>query len=326
MQPDRATVSIVVPAYQAEATIGPCVHALAAQIQPCDEIIVVDDGSSDRTAAQASAAGARVIRLETNRGPAAARNAGVHRAHGDLVVFTDADCEAAPDFVAKLVAPMVDERICGAKGAYLTRQRSIVATFVQCEYEQRYRHAAAHEWLDFVDTSACCFRRKEILQAGGFDTELRVCEDQELSFRLSKAGVRIVFTPEARTYHHHCERPVDYVRKKFRIARWKVQVLRRHPDKALHDSHTPQTLKLQIGLAYALALVAAGSPRWSWRPAATVLCLYLAVAAPFLMRIAARGQWVWTLAPALLLVRDLALGAGLLTGVGDVVRNKPCGS
>jgi cellulose synthase/poly-beta-1,6-N-acetylglucosamine synthase-like glycosyltransferase len=180
--------------------------------------------------------------------------------------------------------------------------------------------------LDFVDTSACCFRRTEILRAGGFNADLRVCEDQELSFRLAKAGVRIVFAPEARTYHQHCDRLVDYVRKKFRIAHWKVRVLRRHPDKALRDSHTPQTLKVQVGLAYMLALVVAGSPRWRWGPAAIVLCLYLAVSAPFLMSIAGRDKTVCIAAPALLLARDLALGAGLTLGAIDVARGGACAS
>jgi glycosyltransferase involved in cell wall biosynthesis len=310
-------VSIVIPAYQAEKTISKCVRALALQALPreCYEIIVVDDASSDHTAAEAQSAGADVVRLAQNLGPAGARNIGLQRARGELVVFTDADCEAAPDFLANLLRRLDDPRVGGAKGVYLSRQPRLVSRFVQHEYEERYRHTAQWPALDFVDTYACCFRRTDLLRVGGFNSRLRVCEDQELSFRLSQAGVHVLFAPDARTYHSHCEDLTAYLRKKFRIARWKVRVLRQHPDKCLADSHTPQTLKLEIVLAYVLAwLVAAGR----WRFAAMTLCAHLALTAPFVMRAVQRDRAMGTVAPGLLLSRDLALGAGIVIGVIDV--------
>jgi glycosyltransferase involved in cell wall biosynthesis len=232
------TISVIVPAFDAAATIERCIQALLRQSMPTEayEIIVVDDGSADDTATRAIQAGARVVRLASNVGPGGARNTGVAVARGETIVFTDADCEPTPEFLTELTTPLRDPQVGGAKGVYLSKQRSLVARFVQLEYEHRDQHAARQPWLDVVATYACCYRRRDLMRIGGFDPRLRVCEDQELSFRLAASGVRTALVPGARTYHTHCDGLWRYVRKKFRIARWKAHVVRRHPRMALRDS------------------------------------------------------------------------------------------
>jgi cellulose synthase/poly-beta-1,6-N-acetylglucosamine synthase-like glycosyltransferase len=318
----KPRISVVVPAFQAAATIEQCVLALLAQTLPREEyeVIVVDDGSSDDTATRAEKSGARVLRLARNMGPAASRNAGVAIARGELVVFTDADCEPTRQFLAALTDHLRDPDIGGAKGVYLSKQRALVARFVQYEYESRYRHTARQSTLDFVDTYACCFRRADLDQVGGFDSRLRMCEDQELSFRLAEAGVRIRFAPDARTYHLHCANLWAYMRKKFHIARSKIKVLRRHPGKALHDSHTPQTLKIEVATAYAICLALTfphvrDRRRFTWLPLRAALCTYMALLAPSVVRNAWHDPMLALAAPAISFGRDLALGAGLCVGL-----------
>jgi cellulose synthase/poly-beta-1,6-N-acetylglucosamine synthase-like glycosyltransferase len=322
---DGPSISIIIPALDASRTIGRCLAALDRQSLPreCFEVIVVDDGSTDDTAELARRRGAIVMRLARNVGPAAARNAGLAAARGDLIVFTDADCEPADNFVAALTAELHDAGVGGAKGAYTTRQRSLVARFVQHEYESRYRRASEQTWIDFVDTYAACFRRADLERVGGFDPRFRVCEDQELSFRLAEAGLRIRFVPAARTAHLHTDRLGPYLRKKFRIAWWKVAVLRRHPGKAVRDSHTPQALKLEIPLAYASLVALLTTPvlarvglrrRW-WAAAAAPALAHLCLSAAFSVRVFRADPAVAVVAPVVLFLRDLALGAGLVLGI-----------
>jgi cellulose synthase/poly-beta-1,6-N-acetylglucosamine synthase-like glycosyltransferase len=329
-------VSVVVPAMNAEATIGPCLAALTHQTMPKTryEVIVVDDASTDRTASIAEGAGARVVRLERRMGPGGARNAGIEAARGDLIVFTDADCEPCHTFLEALVTPLLTDSSLGAtKGSYLTRQSSHVAQFVQLEYEERYRRMRRHGWIDFVDTYAACFRRADLVQAGGFDTRLRQCQDQELSFRLAAGGIRIRFVEEARTFHLHADRLSGYVRKKFRIAWWKVAVLRQHPDKVITDSHTPQGLKLEIAAAYmavsatagAVLLLAAGGLSGSGAVSAmfntavttagVAAVLFMCLVAPLTGRALRRSVAVGLKTPPMLFMRALALGAGLIAGL-----------
>lgn len=323
-------VSVIIPALNAGRVIDRCLSALAHQTldRARYELLVVDDGSSDDTASRAEALGARVVRLDQTQGPGGARNAGIDAALGELIVFTDADCEPAAGFLEALVAPLGDPRIGGTKGVYLSRQQEPVARFVQLEYEDRYRHTAMTRWIDFVDTYAACFWKRDLVRVGGFDPMFRQCGDQELSFRLAEAGVKIRFVPEARTFHLHSSRLSAYLRKKFGIGWWKVAVLRRHPGKALRDSHTPQTMKLELAAAAALAggIVA-------WGPMSLVglgglvgielaasLGGFLLLTAPFTARAIWKDWRVGLMAPGLLFLRDLALAAGLITGLGQAPR------
>ena len=327
-------ISVVVPAFNAARTISRCLAALERQTLGRDryELLVVDDASTDGTGDIARACGARVVSLDRTSGPGGARNAGIHAARGRIMVFTDADCEPCPDFLELLVRPLLHEPGVGAtKGTYLTRQASLVARFVQVEYEERYRRMRRQEWIDFVDTYAACFRREDLLRVGGFDTRLRQCQDQELSFRLAADGVRIRFVEQARTYHLHADRLGSYLRKKYRIAWWKVAVLRRHPQKLISDSHTPQGLKLEMaaaamtaGVAAAalpasIVLGAAGGPAglagWIMLTPLPPALIFLLLASPFTVRALRRDPAVGAVAPGFLFLRGLVLAAGLIVGI-----------
>ena len=99
-------VSVVIPAFNAQATIAEAVRAIATQPVPHGvfECLVIDDGSYDRTAEAAEFAGAVVVRLEKNCGRAAARNAGIKRARGEWIAFTDADCVPSRRWLPALLA------------------------------------------------------------------------------------------------------------------------------------------------------------------------------------------------------------------------------
>lgn len=312
-------ISIIVPAYNAEDTLADCLSALKAQTLPGEqyEIIVVDDGSSDGGADVARQYDVQLIR-QPNAGPAAARNRGAQAARGDLLLFTDADCAPAPDWAARMVEPFHDPKVVGCKGVYRTRQTGLVARFVQLEYESKYARMAHQEYIDFVDTYSAAYRRGVFLANGGFDDRFPTAsvEDQEFSFRLARKGYRLVFAPRAAVYHRHDATPGEYWRRKFNIGYWKTLLLRWHPERAVRDSHTPQVLKVQIGLLELLIallpLALFCSPaRWA---ALTAAALFVLTMAPFLRRTAARDPAVMAVAPFLLSLRALALGTGLLAG------------
>lgn len=315
-------VSVVIPACNAAATLPACLGALRNQVGslPDYEVIVVDDGSTDDTAAIAEAAGARVERM-AHGGAASARNRGVAVARGSLLLFTDADCEPMPDWMARLVAPFADASVAGARGVYRTRQRSLVARFVQLEYEDKYRLLKPLQDIDFVDTYSAAYRREAFVQGGGFDPSVRFLEDQDLSFRLANRGYRLVFVPDAIVYHRHADSLRAYVLKKFRIGFWKARIVRTHPNKLARDTHTPLSQRIQLALFYLTILlclpVAAGalSPGW---PAGAALAL-TATTLPFAWR-AARKDWAVALvSPLLLWARATALGMGFAFGLARVL-------
>ncbi|MCB0044843.1 MAG: sugar transferase [Caldilineaceae bacterium] len=329
---DSPACSVIVPVYNGGAIITRCLDALAGQnLEPEQyEIIVVDDGSDDDTAAvvegwvQAHPRYlCRLIRQE-NAGPAAARNHGAQVARSDLLLFTDGDCAPLPDWIQAMTAAFADPDVIGVKGTYVTEQSKSVPRFVQAEYEDRYDRMRSLPHIDFIDTYSAGYRRDIFLENGGFDPIFTTAsvEDQEFSFRLAQKGYALSFAPAARVFHLHDEDVGEYMRRKYFIGYWKALLTRWHPERMVQDSHTPQVLKLQIVLAAALAGFIALAPfgfvwpwlRFSWLGAAGTLIFFLATGLPFLTKLAQRSWQLALIGPGMLLVRAYALGAGYFVG------------
>ncbi len=288
------------------------------------EVIVVDDGSTDGSAEIASLQGVTVIR-QGHAGAAAARNRGVQRAQGNILLFTDADCEPRFDWIERMLEPFVDDDVAGAKGVYRTRQNSLVARFTQAEYEEKYDYLARADQIDFVDTHAAAYRRELFLESGGFDPDYLLDEDQEFSYRLAQAGHRLVFAPKAVVYHQHATTVWAYARRKVGLGRWKIRVHIRHPARAIRDSYTPWTQKAQLVLL-PVTLGAAVAAVWGmlpWSVAVFAAFLGLASSLPLMVKAGHQGWQVGLVAPALILVRTLSLGLGLAWGVASMFRLRP---
>ena len=111
-------VSVIVPAFNAEATLGACLDSLHRQTLHPFEIIVVDDASTDTTSWTAAAKGAQTLRMLGNGGPGLARNAGAAVATGDILAFIDSDCVARPDWLEHMVGTLTREQLGAVTGGY----------------------------------------------------------------------------------------------------------------------------------------------------------------------------------------------------------------
>lgn len=317
----RPTVTVVVPAYQAAEVIGRCVEALNEQTVPRDryEVIVVDDGSTDGTGAVAEEAGADQVLAITHQGPSGARNAGLAAAKGDIVLFTDADCEPSPGWVEKMTAPFADPEVMGAKGVYRTRQRGLVARLVQLEFEYRYQRMAQLPRIDFIDGYSAAYRREVLVRYGGFDPAYPIpsAEDVDLSFRLAQAGCRLVFVPDAWVWHRHPASLRGYLRRKGLYGLWRALLYLRYPEKAAGDTHTDPALKAQFALVALAGLSGLGGVVWGPLAgvSAVALLAFLATTLPF-VRWAWRGDravaLVW---PVVTFLRVVVQGIGLAAGL-----------
>lgn len=313
--------SVVIPAYQAADTIDNCVRALHTQTVSREryEIIVVDDASTDETTSVAKEAGADRVLSCPHGGPAAARNAGIKAAKGELVLFTDADCEPSPGWVEQMTTPFADGRVMGAKGAYWTRQKEIVARLTQLEFEIRYERMARLTHTDFVDGYAAAYRRELLAESGGFDPTYPIpsAEDVDLSFRLARQGHRLVFVPTARVWHRHPVSLRVYLARKGLYGFWRALLYLRYPEKQGGDAHTDPSLKRQFLLVACAGLLGLGG----------LLCWPLAVGAagslvvfwlttiPFVRWAWSRDRTVALVWPLVMLLRVLVQGTGLAAGL-----------
>jgi cellulose synthase/poly-beta-1,6-N-acetylglucosamine synthase-like glycosyltransferase len=290
------------------------------------EILVVNDGSTDNTADVVTRySGIRLI-SQSNAGPAAARNRGASESRGTIILFTDDDCIPMPNWLGAMTEPFDDPEVVGAKGVYRTRQKSLVARFVQIEYEDRYRMMAELDSIDFIDTYSAAFRRDRFLKMTGYDTSFPVAcaEDVELSYRMSARGWKMKFVPTAIVYHVHPETLWLYLKKKYKFAFWRVLAVRKNPSKAVKDSHTPQLMKLQ--LLFAPVFLVAAAFDLVVRPAVLasvlVFAAFLLSTLPFVLRAIRKDFVVGLLSPALLAARTCTQVLGVTAGL-IYARRKP---
>ena len=177
-------VSVVMPAFDEERFIGEALRSVLAQTYRPVEVIVVDDGSSDRTAAIAAEHGVRVLGLP-GRGPAAARNAGLRAAHGDYWVIFDADDVMPPEGLAGQVAELEHhpelDIVFGMTEAFVNPGEPRPPHFMP-EWE-----AGPYSW----HAGTLIARRAVLDTVGLFDETLRLGEDIDWLARAKEAGVRI---------------------------------------------------------------------------------------------------------------------------------------
>jgi GT2 family glycosyltransferase len=313
------SVSIIIPTFNGASRIGNCLDAIAQQTAGRDaEILVVDDGSTDNTVDVVARYPEVRLLQQSNAGPATARNRGAQAARGTTILFTDDDCVPMPEWLAAMIAPFEDPGVIGVKGVYRTRQKSLVARFVQVEYEDKYRRMASLPRIDFIDTYSAGFRRDRFLEMNGYDTSFPVAcaEDVELSYRMSARGWTMKFVPSAIVYHTHPDTLGKYLRKKYKFAFWRVVAVRKNPNKAVKDSHTPQLMKLQ--LLFAPLLLAAIVADLLVRPKVSVSLLlcsaFLVSTIPFSWRAFSKDPIVGLLSPPLLVARACAQFLGVASG------------
>jgi glycosyltransferase involved in cell wall biosynthesis len=203
------------------------------------EVVVADDGSTDGTGALAAEAGARVIRLE-GRGPAAARNAGAGESHGEVVLFTDADCAPAPDWAARLGAAVLEEGVGAAGGGYTPAPGAgLLARLIDVEIAVRHDRMGAGA-VRALGSYSLALRREVFDRVGGFDESYRRAsgEDTALSYRLLEAGLELRFVPEALVEHRHPSRLWSYLRTQLRHGFWRVRLYRDHPAMVRGDDYS----------------------------------------------------------------------------------------
>ena len=204
MAATHSAVTVVIAARNAAPTIAPCLDAVCAQLEPGERAIVVDDASTDDTVEIASRFNVEVIRLETQRGPAGARNEGVRRASTPLIVFLDADTVAAPDALLVARRVMRDGSLVAAVGSYDDDPgaATLVSRFKNLAHHHFHQRAAGPVSTFF---SGCGVIRRDWFDAmGGFDETWfphPSIEDIELGARLCAAGASIRIVPDLQAKH-----------------------------------------------------------------------------------------------------------------------------
>jgi glycosyltransferase involved in cell wall biosynthesis len=199
------TFSVVIPVWNGSAQLEHCLQALGASTRKPDEIIVVDDGSSDNSAAIARAHGGKVVCVAGGPlGPATARNRGVSASYGDIIVFIDCDVAVHPETLGLMEQQFLAHP--GASALFGSYDDRPTDTGLISGYRNLMHHHVHQQSQREATTfwSGCgAIRREAFEAANGFDETYpwASIEDIELGLRLHRAGHRLLLCPEIQATH-----------------------------------------------------------------------------------------------------------------------------
>lgn len=316
-------VSVIIPVRNGEATIARCLEAVFASNYEHFEVIVVDDGSDDRSARIIQDFPCALVRLSRHSGVSRARNIGARHSHGDMLFFTDADCLLNEDTLARAVATL------GTAG----REVLLGGTYTEQPADDRFfsafqsvfiNHAESRDCdkPDYIATHAMMLYADTFEKSGGFSEDfMPILEDVDFSHRLRRTGHRLMLDPKVQVRHLFdfsllCSVSNGYRKSKY----WTIYSI--HNKDLLADSGTASlALKFNaaalFGSILALLLVLVTGNAWYAAIIAVLMTLNVTLSLDLLRRFyRTRGPGFALAAAAYyLLVYPLVVVAGGIAGV-----------
>lgn len=218
----KPKVSVVVCCYNAEKYLPKCLNALKAQTYPNFEIIVVDDGSTDKTSEVAEKYGVRLIRIK-HSGLPAARNVGVRSANGDVIAFTDADCVVESRWLEKLINKLTSGDYAGVIGGIVKvlNSESFVARCLGIRTEAKPLKCYAGGYN-------VAYWKKIIKKMNGFDNSFSRGGDYEFYLRVSKIH-KIAWAKDATVFFRYPATVRELVSKSVADGAGFRKILNKHP-------------------------------------------------------------------------------------------------
>jgi mycofactocin glycosyltransferase len=286
---DLPLISVVIPVKDRAEELGRCLASIASVDYPQEklQVIVVDDGSSDGSAAVAREAGACVVPSGgSGRGPAAARNVGARSARGEIIAFIDSDCTASTGWLAELIPLFADSKTAAVGGlvdgmcteSAVDRYEAVMSSL---SLGSRERSGNSGNDTFYLPSCNLLVRRETFAAAGGFDDAMHVGEDVDLTWRLRDRGWTISYLPKGRVFHEHRSSLRSFMSRRFDYgtSEGTLQIL--HPQR-----HKKMVIPPMLAVVLALSLLTPLTGGWSLVAGGVLLA---ADAAAARVRIARRG-------------------------------------
>jgi len=238
MGDDRPRVSVVICSYNGERTIADALAGVRVLNYPDFELIVVDDGSTDRTAAIARSYGARVIST-ANQGLSSARNTGMREATGDIIAYTDDDARPDPDWLLYAVAVLNKGGYAAVGGPNVPPPGSgLVSDCVAAAPGGPAHVLLSDRDAEHIPGCNSIFRRDALMSVGGFDPRFRVAgDDVDACWRVQEAGGSIGFAPTALVWHHPRPTIGQYLRQQKGYGKAEAMLERKWPERYNATGH-----------------------------------------------------------------------------------------
>lgn len=315
-------VAVVTGVYNEEKTISALIEAVLGQSRPPDEMVIVDDGSCDRTAEliksyMAESGMIRYIRQD-NAGPAKARNRGWRNADAEICIFTDGDCVPETNWIKELLAPFDDRGVGAAAGTYRTlNSRSVLARLIGLEIEYKYRNVRGT--VDAHGTYNLAVRRSVLEEVGGLDESYPEPsgEDFDMTYKISRKH-RIVYVPGAVVGHYHPESFRKYMKNQVRRGFDRIKLYNENPEKSAGDAYTARVVKYQVwaaGLLLPSLLLALPVFKYSFLIPLSLAAFLIVILIPFLSYLIRKDLPAAVVSVPVVLARNYAWFWGMIKGM-----------
>lgn len=204
MAQNPISISVIIPVHNGAQTLEACLKAFRDQSYPADrfEVIVVDNRSNDQTVEIAQRYPVRIEPEREIQSSYAARNTGARCARGEILAFTDADCQPDPDWLARLSVAFIDDSVAAVAGQVISFMgESLVEKFTAAADPLRMQTLGG---LLSLITANVAYRRDVFDHLGGFNHRMTTGADVDLGWKVQKLdGRRVVYEEKAIIYHHH---------------------------------------------------------------------------------------------------------------------------
>lgn len=187
-------VSIVVPAYNEEKYIGKTLESLDKLDRRADEVIVIDGGSTDKTAVVARKLGAKVVTVP-HRGIGFARQKGLEAATGDIIAFTDADSTVPHDWTTKIIETLSRPGVAAVYSEFWVPDGWWLYRFFINVLQPLYIPIFHFLGSSLAPGQNTAFWRAKAIEAGGYPVDFKIAEDLEMAHRLKRVG-KVVYRPD----------------------------------------------------------------------------------------------------------------------------------
>ncbi len=252
-------ISIIVPAYNSEATLEVCLRNILASDYADFEVIVVDDHSSDNTCAIARSMPCKLIERPVNGGAAAARNTGAAAAQGEILFFVDADVAIQRGAVRRVGTTLAEHpQLTAMFGSY--EEQTLGQDFFS-QYKNLIHHFTHQTSSPEAKTFASGFgavRRQAFEALGGFDPARRYMEDVDLGYRMHQMGYRVMLDRDLQGMHRKRYTLISMVRSDFvaRAIPWTRLMLEKRIFQNDLNTKVSNVLSIPVSLSILLAPLA----------------------------------------------------------------------
>ena len=208
------TISAIVPAYNSEKTIAKTIQSLLAQDRKVNEIIIVDDGSEDKTSEKAEKYPIKLIKKKRG-GEASALNAGIKQAKGDFIAIVEADVILPGNWLSSLIKDLKGNVVGAGAVLAVANPENLIAKLSGLELEMRYQKIKS-KFVPHI-TSANTLYKKEVFEKFGFYDEslINASLDAELNARIIKKGYKLVLRKDIKVLHFWKTTLSFYLKRQF---------------------------------------------------------------------------------------------------------------